>query len=109
MRALVASKNRTIFRINTGATMGKLLRGANWFLEVRGKEHFPCHFHVIGPDFAAQIDVETLLPMVGAMPRAVETEVKVWAEKNRSAIVAEWNKNNPDRLYALKHQEKDDE
>lgn len=85
--------------------MGKLLRGTNWYLEVRGKEHFPCHFHVIGPDFQAQIDVETLEPIVGDLPRAVAKEVAEWAGKNRQAIVAEWNRNNPDLPYTLKQKD----
>ncbi|WP_042442533.1 DUF4160 domain-containing protein [Azospirillum sp. B510] len=89
--------------------MGKLLTGSNWFLEVRIREHFPCHFHVIGKDFEAQIDVETLEPIVGTMPRAVAKEVRKWAEENRQTVVAEWNKCNPARHYTLKTKEEPNE
>jgi len=85
--------------------MGKLLTGSNWFLEVRIREHFPCHFHVIGKDFEAQVDVETLEIIVGEMPRAVEREVMMWAQANRHTMVAEWNRCNPAHQYSLKAQE----
>ncbi|MBK1839105.1 DUF4160 domain-containing protein [Azospirillum sp. YIM B02556] len=85
--------------------MGKLLAGPNWFLEVRIRKHFPCHFHVIGKDFEAQVDVETLEIIVGDMPRAVEKDVRAWAEKNRQTMVAEWNRCNPAHQYTLRAQE----
>ncbi len=89
--------------------MGKLLTGSNWFLEVRIREHFPCHFHVVGKDFEAQVDVETLEIIVGDMPRATAKEVRKWAGKNRSTLVAEWNKCNPARQYALMAKEEPNE
>ena len=89
--------------------MGKLMRGPNWFVEVRGNEHFPCHFHVIGSDFQAQVDVETLRTIVGTMPRAVAKAVVDWAEKNRTTVVTEWNRLNPDLSYTLKTKENPDE
>lgn len=76
--------------------MGKLLRGTNWYLEVRGREHHPAHFHVIGPDFAAQVDMRTLAIIEGDMPRAVKQTALEWADANRERLIAEWNRMNPD-------------
>ncbi len=89
--------------------MGKLLTGSNWFLTVRTREHYPCHFHVIGPDFQAQVDTVTLEVMEGTMPRAIQREALNWANANREVIVAEWNLCNPDRYFTLEPKEKPDE
>ena len=89
--------------------MGKLLAGSNWFLAVRIREHFPVHFHVTGPDFAAMVDAETLKIIEGDMPRAVAREVMEWAQANRAVVIAEWSRCNPDLQYTSKAKEQPDE
>lgn len=79
--------------------MGKLLRVGNWYLEVRGRDHNPPHVHVIGPDFAAQVDIKTLAVIEGGMPRAIAKLALTWAEANRERLIAEWNRLNPDLPY----------
>ncbi|WP_207458974.1 DUF4160 domain-containing protein [Azospirillum sp. SYSU D00513] len=76
--------------------MGKLLRRTNWYLEVRGREHYPAHFHVVGPDFAALVDMKTLAVIEGGMPRVIGKEALEWAAANGERLVAEWNRMNPD-------------
>ncbi|CAO3446669.1 hypothetical protein [Azospirillum argentinense] len=90
-----------VFLISKGATMGKLLRGTNWYLEVRGREHYPAHFHVVGPDFAALVSIETLEIRESDLPRAVKREALEWAATNRDKLVAEWNRMNPDLPFSL--------
>ena len=89
--------------------MGKLLAGSNWFPAVRIREHFPVHFPVTGPDFAAMVDAESLKIIEGDMPRAVAREVMEWAQANRAVVIAEWNRCNPDLQYTSKAKEQPDE
>lgn len=56
---------------------------------------------MIGPDFAAQVDMKTLIIIEGDMSRAVHQEAMAWAAANRDRLVAEWNRMNPDLPFSL--------
>lgn len=75
--------------------MGTLLRGANWILVVWGREHHPVHFHIIGPDFDAAIELATFDVLDGELPRKVSSEALNWAAANRDTIRKTWNRLNP--------------
>ncbi len=61
---------------------------------VRGNDHNPPHFHVVGPDVAAQVEIETLKVLRGSLPKKA-LWVLEWAAENRPALYAEWNRRNP--------------
>ncbi len=58
-------------------------------------DHLPPHFHAIGPDFEAFIVIETLEIFRGKLPARVRRDVMAWAQTNRAALAAEWNRVNP--------------
>jgi hypothetical protein len=75
--------------------VGKLLRGSNWYLEVRGREHYPPHFHVIGVDFSVVMEMETLTLREGTLPAAIRADVMAWAAANADRLRSEWIRLNP--------------
>ena len=75
--------------------MGKLHQAGNLVIRVYANDHLPPHFHAVTPDFEALIELETLTILRGRLsPRAAKT-VMAWANRNRVAIIAEWNRVNP--------------
>lgn len=77
--------------------MGKLFQFGSITIRVWGSDHRPPHFHVVGPDDEAMVEIETLDIIAGSIPRSVRKAVMDWARSNREAIVAEWNRQNPDK------------
>ncbi|GAA3849551.1 DUF4160 domain-containing protein [[Pseudomonas] carboxydohydrogena] len=75
--------------------MGKLHQIGNIIIRVYANDHLPPHFHAIGPDDAALIEIETLAVLAGSLQGAARRKVMAWAEANIEAIRAEWNRTNP--------------
>lgn len=75
--------------------MGKLYALGNLTIRVYANDHLPRHFHVVAPDFEALIDIDMLTVLRATLPRAVRRQVLDWADHNRPAIEAEWNRINP--------------
>jgi len=74
--------------------LGKLHQIGKVIIRVYANDHLPPHFHAIGPDFEALIEIETLTVMRGSLSRQVEKNVMTWAKANRRLIAAEWNRIN---------------
>lgn len=74
--------------------MGKLHQIGKAIITVYANDNLPPHFHVISPDFEALIEIETMMVLRGDLGRARKA-VMEWANANRAAIVAEWNRINP--------------
>lgn len=74
--------------------MGRLFAFGNVRGVVYGGDHLPPHFHVVGPDFQAVVDMETLAVIAGHLPRPLLAQVRDWAKANRPALTAEWNRCN---------------
>ena len=76
--------------------MGKLYAIGNTTLRVYSRDHRPAHVHVIAPDCEALIRLDTMMVMRGALPMPHRREIIQWIEANRTLIVDEWNRCNPD-------------
>ncbi|WP_267426670.1 DUF4160 domain-containing protein [Methylobacterium sp. GC_Met_2] len=58
-------------------------------IEVRSRDHSPPHFHMIGPDFHALIEICTLQVIRGTYTRRALAEVVDWAAGQTEALMAE--------------------
>ncbi|WP_409567604.1 DUF4160 domain-containing protein [Methylobacterium sp. J-030] len=63
-------------------------------IEVRSRAHSPPHFHMIGSDFHALIDLRTLQVIRGTYTRRSLAEVVAWASGQTEALMAEWRRPN---------------
>jgi hypothetical protein len=63
-------------------------------IEIRSRDHNPPHFHLIGPDFQALVDIRTLTVLEGTVSRKALAEAVAWAEGRRNALMAEWRRLN---------------
>lgn len=75
--------------------MGKLHQIGNIIIRVYANDHLPAHFHVIAPDFAALIEIETLTVLAGSLEAKSRKAVMAWVTANIEVIKAEWNRINP--------------
>jgi hypothetical protein len=75
--------------------VGKLHQIGKLIIRVYANDHLPPHFHAIAPDFEALIEIESLQVMRGDLPPQARKAVMDWANRNRTAIVGEWNRINP--------------
>lgn len=69
-------------------------RFAGFRIEVRARDHSPPHFHMIGPDFHALIDIRTLKVLQGTYTRKALAEVIAWASGQTGALMQEWRRLN---------------
>jgi Domain of unknown function (DUF4160) len=66
------------------------------YVHARG-EHPPPHFHLVGPDCDANIDIQTLVVTKGDAPSALLAEARAWARENQAVLLEAWRKyNEPD-------------
>lgn len=63
-------------------------------IEVRSRDHNPPHFHMIGPDFHALIDIRTLQVIEGTYTRRALAEARAWAAGETETLMAEWRRLN---------------
>lgn len=75
--------------------MGRLHAIGRVVLRVYANDHLPPHFHVIGPEDEALIEIETLSVLRGRLPHRERKAVLRWLVDHRHAIAAEWNRTNP--------------
>jgi hypothetical protein len=54
------------------------------------RDHHPPHFHAIYAEYEAQIVIETLEPLAGALPSRALKLVQEWAEMHRAELEANW-------------------
>lgn len=92
---MILSGFRIRFRQLDGLAMGKLHQIGKVRIVVYPNDHLPPHFHAIAPGFEALIAIDTLSILRGALAGQVRKAVLGWAEANRDAIAAEWNRINP--------------
>lgn len=57
-------------------------------------DHAPPHFHVLGPDTDAVIDVRSLRVTRGTYTRRDLAEAIAWAGNNRRLLLAKWRELN---------------
>lgn len=75
--------------------MGRVHQIGNIIIRVYANDHLPPHFHVIGPDDEALVEIATQAVWAGALPRRHQREVVAWIAANIATIAAEWNRINP--------------
>lgn len=75
--------------------MGKLHQIGKIIIRVYANDHLPPHFHAVHPDFEALIEIESLTILRGNLSPSTIKTVMEWANQNRAAIAAEWNRINP--------------
>ncbi|WP_264051684.1 DUF4160 domain-containing protein [Methylobacterium flocculans] len=63
-------------------------------LEVRSRDHNPPHFHIVGPDHHALVNIQTLQVIRGAFTRKMLAEAVTWAAENTEALMTEWRRLN---------------
>ncbi|WP_082531804.1 DUF4160 domain-containing protein [Methylobacterium sp. Leaf469] len=63
-------------------------------LEVRSREHNPPHFHILGPDHHALVDIQTLQVIEGTCSRKMLAETVAWAADKTEALMTEWRRLN---------------
>ncbi|WP_093569956.1 DUF4160 domain-containing protein [Methylobacterium sp. 174MFSha1.1] len=69
-------------------------RFASFRIDVRSRDHNPPHFHIIGPDFHALVDIRTLPVIEGTYTRSALAEALAWAAGRTEALLAEWSRPN---------------
>lgn len=57
-------------------------------------DHAPPHFHVLGPNINAVIDIATLRVTRGTYTRRDLAEATAWATKNQGLLQAKWREIN---------------
>lgn len=67
-------------------------RFSNCKITVYIGDHNPAHFHIVGVDFDAMVEIETMLVIRGDVTKA--REAMAWAADNREIIRAEWERCN---------------
>jgi hypothetical protein len=79
----------------TEARVGKLHQVGKVIITVYANDHLPPHFHAVGPDDEALIEIKTLNILAGGLSAKVERDVMAWATAHKSDLAAEWNRINP--------------
>ena len=74
--------------------MVTLHREAAWRIAVYGRDHGIPHFHVEGPGFRGSVSIESLEPIVGAVPAAILRAARAWAGEHRQELLAKWRELN---------------
>jgi Domain of unknown function (DUF4160) len=57
-------------------------------------DHAPPHFHLLGPGWSAQINLQTLQVMRGSPPAQYLAECVEWAVANKPLLISEWESLN---------------
>jgi len=69
------------------------LSNSRVYVHARG-EHPPPHFHLVGPDWDATIDIRTLEVTRGWAPASDLGEARAWAKDNQGYLLAKWTEYN---------------
>lgn len=72
--------------------MGRLHIIGKVSIRVYANDHLPPHFHIVGVDDEALVEIATLTVLVGSVPDQAALD---WARDNLDAVRAEWNRVNP--------------
>lgn len=66
-------------------------------LQVFADDHFPKHFHIIGPDFEVVVAMSDLSILKGRRYHREIREAMEWARLNHDVLLKEWARLNDDR------------
>lgn len=76
--------------------MPRIARFASAEIAMYFADHPPPHFHVLGREGAAQVDIETL-EVIASRGRIDLREALAWAAAHRAALRAHWARLSGDR------------
>lgn len=74
--------------------MPEIIRFARSVLRMYADDHRPPHFHVVGPDFAVMIAIDTLELISGEARTKDIAEALAWARDNQEALERLWQELN---------------
>ena len=66
--------------------MPKIVRLANVSIYMYADDHAPPHFHMLGPESDALVDLESLRVVRGRFRRRDLTEVRAWASEHADLL-----------------------
>ena len=75
--------------------LGKLHVIGNIQFRIYAGDHRPAHFHVVHPDYEAQIDILSLTVLRGSPPGRDRRIITEWAIANQARLIETWNQLNP--------------
>ena len=74
--------------------MPEIIRFARSALRMYADDHRPPHFHVVGPEFAVMVDINTFEIINGeARPKDI-AEALAWARENQATLDRLWRELN---------------
>lgn len=73
-----------------GRTVPRFKAFGAYQIDVRSRDHNPPHFHLIGPDFHALVDIQTLQVIAGTYKAKPLAEAIAWAADHEAELLAEW-------------------
>lgn len=76
--------------------MPLVYRQSNWELRIYADDHYPPHFHIIGPGWSFKMDMETLTLQRARGKISTNTlkEVREWARGNADLLCRKWSEYN---------------
>jgi hypothetical protein len=60
-------------------------------IQMYWRDHAPPHFHALYAEHEVLIDIQTLEPMQGHMPRRALALVLEWAQQHRAELMEDWH------------------
>lgn len=63
-------------------------------LQIYSDDHYPPHFHIVGPDFELLVAIRDRTILKGGRYRREVDEVLRWAAENEDELWALWNRLN---------------
>jgi hypothetical protein len=66
-------------------------------IQVFADDHFPPHFHVVGPDFEVLVAMSDLSILKGGRYHREVREAMEWARQNSDVLRKEWARLNDER------------
>lgn len=63
-------------------------------ITIYADDHYPPHFHILGPDFAVQVELSSFEIMGGVARKSDISEALDWAFSNAEMIRRKWDELN---------------
>ena len=70
--------------------MPEIIRFARSVLRMYADDHRPPHFHIVGPDFAVMVDINTFEVISGDARSNDIAEALAWARENQVTLERLW-------------------
>jgi len=74
--------------------MPTIYTSGNYYIRIYFGDHNPPHFHLITPNGAALVSIETLEVLKGAVERKTLRAAIAWASENKELLQGKWDEYN---------------